>query len=143
MPKRVMLSENEAKDMLTGSGKPKAKGKKRRSEIQHDAELEGKLSKKVAEHKREKREPEHDSKVGGGALRGVMSETIARVYEEIWPGIDVRAGGDEPDDEIKEEAYILGLTMIVGNNVDTPRRGLKIREDEISRNARLCKEHAA
>lgn len=143
MPKRVMLKEEDAKQMLAGSGKPKAKGKKRRSEIEHDAELEGKLSKKVAEHKRERREPEHDSKVGAGALRGIVSETIARVYEEIWPGIDVRAGGDEPDDEIKEEAYVLGLTMIVGNNVDTPRRGLKIREDEISRNARLCKEHAA
>lgn len=142
MPKRVMLDENEAKNMLTGSGKPKAKGKKRRSEIQHDAELEGKLSKKVAEHKREKREPEHDSKVGGGALRGVMSETIARVYEEIWPGISVRVG-DDPDLEIQEEAYILSLTMIVGNNEELPRKGLKIREAEISGQFNFCKEHAA
>jgi hypothetical protein len=142
MAKRVMISDDEAQQMLVGTGRPKAKGKKRRSEIQHDADLEGKLSKKVAEKVRPKAEPEHDSKVGAAALRGVMSETIARVYEEVWPGMGVR-DGEEPNDEIKEEAYILCLTMIVGNNEDTPRMGLKIREAEISGRFNFCKEHAA
>lgn len=142
MPSRVMISDDEAQKLLTGSGKPKAKGKKRRTEIEHDTDLEGKLSKKVAENPREKRHPEHDSRVGGGALRGVMSETIARVYEEIWPGMSVRVS-DDPNDEIREEAYILSLTMIVGNNEDTPRMGLKIREAEISGRFSFCKEHAA
>src|SRR4051812_20759176 len=105
MAKRVMISDAEAEQMLVPSGKPKAKGKKRRDEIQHDAELEDKLSAKVAEKVRPKAEPEHDSKVGAGALRGVMSETIARVYEEVWPGMEVREH-DDPNNEMREEAYI-------------------------------------
>lgn len=133
---RVKISDEEAKAII-GKRKPSAKGKKRRTEIEHDHELEDKLSKRVAENKRERREPEHDSKVGGGALRGVMSETIARVYEEMWPGMSVR-DGEEPNIEIKEEAYILSLTMILGNNEDTPRMGLKIRESEIK--SSLCHE---
>lgn len=142
MAKRVMISDDQAQQMLSGSGKPVAKNKKRRSEIQHDAELEDKLSAKVAGKVRPKAEPEHDSKIGAGALRGVMSETIARVYEEVWPGMQVRDGGEDPNDEIKEEAYILSLTMIVGNNEDTPRMGLKIREAEISGLFNFCKDHA-
>lgn len=140
MSKRVMISDDEAEQMLAPSGKPVAKNKKRRSEIQHDAELEDKLSAKVAGKVRPKAEPEHDSKIGAGALRGVMSETIARVYEEVWPGMNVREH-DDPNDEIKEEAYILSLTMIVGNNEDTPRMGLKIREAEISGRFNFCKAH--
>jgi hypothetical protein len=142
MAKRQMISQAEAEGLISGSGKPKAKGKKRRTEIQSDADLEGKLTKKVSEHRVERREPEHDSKVGGGALRGVMSESIARVYEEIWPGMNVHQHGD-PNDEMKEEAYILSLTMILGNVEDTPRMGLKIREAEISEDMRLCKDCAA
>ena len=142
MPKRQMLNDEEAKQMLAGSGKPKAKGKKRRSEIEHDAELEGKLTKKVSEHKREKQHPEHDSKVPAGSLRGVMGETIARVYEEIWPGMAVREH-DDPNDEIMEEAYILSLTMLVGNNVDLPRTSMRIREADLSGRHNFCKQHAA
>jgi hypothetical protein len=143
MAKRQMISDEEAQQMLAGSGKPKAKGKKRRSEIEHDAELEGKLTKRVSEHKREKQEPEHDSKVHADALRGMMSETIARVYEEMWPGMTVRTNEDEPNAEMAEEAYILSLTMILGNSEDTPRHGLKIREVEISNDIHFCKAHAS
>jgi hypothetical protein len=138
--KHVEITKDQAESLK--SGKPMARGKRRRSERQHDHELEGKLEKRVAEHKRVKQEPETDSKVGAGALRGVASETIARVYEEIWPGMNVHRNGD-PNIEMQEEAYILVLTMIVGNGEDTPRKGLKIREAEISGDARFCQEHAA
>lgn len=137
MSKKVMISDKQAQELL--AVKPKAKGKKRRTEIQNDAELEGKLEKKVAEHRVARREPEYDSKVSSGAVRAVVGETIARVYEEIWPGMSVRARDEEPNDEIKEEAYILTLTMVLGNNEDTPRMGLRIREAEFI--IPLCREH--
>lgn len=145
MAKRVMVSDDQAQQMMAGSGKPTKAKKKRRSEI-HDTPdeigLEDKLTDKIAGVPLKKQEPEHDSKVSAGALRGIMSETIARVYEEMWPGMNVRIA-DEPNDEMKEEAYILSLTMIVGNATDLPRRGLKIRDTEMTMHDSLCKRCAA
>jgi hypothetical protein len=140
--KHVEITEEHAQQLLSGKAKPKAKGKKRRDEIQHDVDLEAKMTEKVGTHKREKRDAETDSKVSAGDLRGVVSESIARVYEEIWPGMRVRQGDETPDLEIQEEAYILVLSMVCGNNVDVPRRGLKIRESEISRHVVFCKDHS-
>jgi hypothetical protein len=139
MTKRIELTQEDAEKLL---GKPVAAGKKRRSEIEHDTELEDKLTEKIGVHKVKKREPEHDTKIGGGALRGIMTETIARVYEEMWPGMQVRGHNDEPDREIAEEAYILSLTMVVGNQVELPRKPLKIREAEISGSAVFCWRHS-
>ena len=79
--------------------------------------------------------------VSGGVLRGVMSETMARVYEELFPTMSVRDEQGTVDIEIQEETYILGLTMICGTDDFKPRKPLKIREVEISDNARYCKEH--
>lgn len=142
MSKRVEINAEQAEKLL--NKKPTAKGKKRRDEIQEDAEFEGKMSEHVAKQPRKKAEVEVDSKVNAGDIRGVMTETIARVYEEIWPGINVRNGGTEtPDQDMAEEAYILGLTMVVGNTVELPRQPLKIRDAEISDGAIYCQEHAA
>jgi hypothetical protein len=120
-----------------------AKGKLRRTEIQHDADLEGKLTKKVATVKRPKSELEIPSKVDGGSLRGVVVESMCRVYEELWPGMTTHDERGIPDIEISEEGYILVLTMKVGSEDDKPRKGLKIREVEISDQASYCAEHAA
>lgn len=140
MSKHVEITEEEAAKLL--SKKPSAKGKKRRTEIEHDHDLENKMTDKLVEKKRPKRESEADSRIGMGQVRGVMEATMCRVYEEFWPGMETEKDG-KPDTEIAEEAYILGLTMLVGNNVDTPRKGLKMREAEMSDTSVLCRECAA
>jgi hypothetical protein len=129
--KRVGLSEKDAAALMSGKRLPAAKGKKRRTEIAADTALEGKMSEHVAKHKIPKSEVPVFSGVRGGSLKGVMSETMARVYEEIWPGMKTHDEYEgEVDLEISEEAYILMLTMKVGNDKDSPRKGLAMKEIE-------------
>lgn len=87
-----------------------------------------------------KREIEGECAVPGGSLVGVMSETMARCYTEFWPGEKTHKDG-EVDLQIKEEAYILMLTMAVGNNVEKPRKPLKVREKRVPMVATYCVEH--
>ena len=145
MSRRVVVDEKSAKKFMAhtqGVSKPKAKAKVRQAERDHDEELGDKLAENVGKRRRQEEIPV-DTKIGGGALRGIIQETMARVYGEIWPGMETHSEKEEPDIEIQEEAHILVLTMVLGNTEDTPRRGLKMREDEISDNARYCRKHAA
>lgn len=121
-----MISEDDAHKML--NGKPVAKGKVKRAEKKHDSDLEGKMAQKVAENAKPHDRSNDPTKVSGASIRGVMQETIGRCYEEFWPGMNVTGHDGNVDVEIQEEAYILMLTMLVGNDKFTPRRGLKIKE---------------
>ena len=82
-------------------------------------------------------------RVSGGEVLGVMKETMARVYGEIYP---VMSTHDEEENvilDISEEAYVLAITMFVGNDIDTPRQGLVIKEDsKIAASLKFCKECA-
>lgn len=142
---RVKADEKLVEDFKAGKVKPQAKGKIRRTEIKADAELEGRMT--DAQTKKPKARPGHepDSKgVSLGSVKGVMNETFARVYEEIWPGMEVRDHHGEVALDVKEDAYILALTMLVGNDVDVPRKGLKMREiDGMGDNAPMCRECGA
>lgn len=140
--KRVQIKKKDVADFKAGK-KVSAKGKKRRTEIQHDAELEGRMTEHTVKNTKPKREPEIKSEVGTGQIRGVVKETIARCYQEFWPGMETHGAHGEVDIEIAEEGYILTLTMITGNPEDKPRQGLKIKEVEMSDDAPMCKECAA
>jgi hypothetical protein len=139
--KRVGMTDDTAEDFK--AGKLSAKGKKRKAAKKHDAELEGQASAHLATHKRPKTDSTIRTEITGGQLRGVVGETFARVYEELWPGMEVHGYDGSVDIEIAEEAYILSLTMIGGNMQDSPRQGLKINEADISDTAEWCNEHAA
>lgn len=80
--------------------------------------------------------------VSAGFYRPIIEESIARVTAEIWPGMEVRdqKNPDVVDIQLKEMAYILGLTMAVGNDDYTPRQGVRMKEASISDTAKLCKE---
>jgi hypothetical protein len=67
--------------------------------------------------------------VDATSLRAVMEDSMARVYGEIFGGMSTHDEDGVVDREIKEEVYIMALTMIVGNDIETPRQGLSIRED--------------
>lgn len=143
--KKKMISTEEAEKLMGNQQleyKPQAKGKLRQTEIKADEELEGRMTDAQTKTKKPKHDDVDPRAVGGGALRGVMQETFARVYEEIWPGMETRDHKGDVDIEIKEEVYILCLTMKVGNDEDKPRRGLKMREvEDLGDTAPLCKEH--
>ena len=113
-----------------------AKGKQRRSERQEDKELEGKV---VAREKPSQRVT--DSNVRGRDVQAVVAETLARVRADLYPSSETHDEFGNVTLEITEEAYIIMLTMVTGNNEFTPRRGLKIREAEISDTAKFCEEH--
>lgn len=135
-----MLDEKEAQDLL--GGKPLAKGKKRKTEIEADTELEGRMTDAQTKNKRGRDANASDPKqVKSGALRGVASETMARVYEEIWPSMTTHDDRGRVDLEIAEETYILVNTMVVGNDEEKPRKPLRMREVE-SEIIPLCKEHS-
>ena len=120
---------------------PAAKGKKRRTEIQHDAELEIKHTAKVAERRSERQETV-DTHVPADTLRGVVRETMARVYQEMWPSMIVEFNG-HVDVEIQEETYILVNSMMFGSPHVEPRQALKMRElDDFSDAAQYCREHS-
>lgn len=123
--------------------KPQGKGKLRKAAQQADVELQDAQSKHTAETQRPRVEFDGDCRVSGGALQGVIQETIARVYTEMWPRLATHPGRyGEIDPEIAEEAYILNLTIALGNTVDNPRKGLKVRDSKISNDARFCVEHS-
>lgn len=118
------------------TGKVRAKNKRKQ-----DAALE----KSHTEHSVKKvktAEKSSDPKnVHGGELRGVMMETMARVYEEMWPSMSPRDSAGTVDIEIQEEAYILQLTMICGTDNYKPRRALKIRDAFVPGLTSYCREH--
>ncbi len=120
---RISLSKKQVQGLL-------AKGKQRRTQIQEEAELEKNIP---VRHKPAQRVS--DNRVAGGELRGVIEATFLRVYEEMYPQ------GGLNHTEIQEEAYITVLAMVVGRDDYTPRKGLTIREAEISDNAKFCKKH--
>ena len=113
-----------------------AKGKQRRSERQEDAELEKEV---VVRQK-----PSHgvtDSRVKAADVRGVVEETLARIYGDLFPSMTTHDEDENVDVEIKEEAYVITLVMFVGHDDFTPRRSIPMKEAEISDNARYCKAH--
>lgn len=140
--KKVMMTGDGLAAALKGTqGRIQAPGKRRRTEIQHDAELEGKLSKKIAENARPKQAQAH-SNVDSGAIRGIVRETMARVYEEIWPRMETRNKKGDVNLQIAEEAHVLMLWMQYGHSDDRPRVGIPMREiEDFSEQARYCKEH--
>ena len=126
---RKKMTQKDAEDFK----KPVAKNKA-------DRKLGDEYLKKVGETRQPNTGYVDPKAVGGASLRGVMEETMARVYEEMWPSMTTRDGIDNVDIEIREEAYILGLTMICGNDDFKPRKGLKIR-DHHQKLPGYCKEH--
>lgn len=132
-----MRKKLSAKEANSFTSKPVAKKKS-------DRKLGDAMTKEVGENRRGNTEYVDDKTlkaIGGAALRGVAEETMARVYSEMFPNMQVRNPvTDEVDLEIREEAYILGLTMVCGNNDYKPRKGLKIREHEFTW-LKLCAEH--
>lgn len=123
--------------------KPVAKKKVKQRERRDDDQLADKHSKHVGERRRPSGSIELDRKHASPVeTRGVMQETMARVYEEMWPSMTVRNEFGDVDIEIQEETYILSLAMFVGTPHYMPRRGLKIREDDdASSNINFCADH--
>lgn len=113
-----------------------AKGKQRRSEREEDKELE-----KDARVREKPSQSVTDSRVSAGDVRAVLADTFARVRGELFPSSTTHDELGNVTLEISEEAYIVMLTMVVGNDVFAPRKGLKMREAEISDTAKYCKEH--
>ncbi len=114
-----------------------AKGKKRRSERQEDADLEKKVT--------VRQKPAHgvtDSRVKAADVRGVVEETLARIYGDLFPSMTTHDEDENVDLEIREEAYVITLTMFVGSDDFTPRRNIPMKEAEISERARYCRKHA-
>ncbi len=121
--------------------KPLAKKKARAAGRAHDDELEGQMTAKVTSVKRERQDYTDSKSISAGALRGIMDETIARVYAEIWPSMTTTDDYGNVHHDLREESYILSLTMVCGNFDYSPRKGLKMREAPISDTAKFCKEH--
>jgi hypothetical protein len=115
-----------------------AKGKQRRSEREEDADLE----KNLKTPKKAVQKPV-ESRVRAADVRGVIEETLARVYGDLFPSLTTHDEDGNVDLEIKEEAYIITLVMYVGSDNYTPRQGVRLKEVEISDKARYCKEHAS
>lgn len=122
-------------------GGPVAKGKIKKRAREEDAELVEKATEKTSKRVRANTDPVDHKHVSAGAVRGVMDETMARVYQEMWPSMTVYDEFGNVDIEIKEESHILMLTMVTGNEDYQPRRGLKIREAEIGDTIGFCAEH--
>lgn len=141
MAKRTMVDKKLADDFKKGQHKVEAKGKKRLTEIKADSELEGRMTDEQTKKKRPQPGMEPNAKgVSMGGVRGVVSETMARVYAEIWPSMQTHDERGRVMSETSEECYILGLTMLVGNDDDKPRQGLKMREIEMGDDAPYCQE---
>jgi hypothetical protein len=137
---RVKVTDQEAQSLRE---RPVAKGKA--SSKQREAERELQTNVKVIRTKKadSNAKPELHS-VPGSSLRAVMEESIARVYSEIFSGMSTHDEQDKVTLEISEEAYVLALTMVVGNDIDTPRQGLRIKDDDkASSTMKSCRECAA
>jgi hypothetical protein len=120
-----------------------AKGKLKKAAQEADAALGDAMTEKVAGKVKPREDTSRPSDVSTGALKDTIAESMARVYQEIWPGMKTRdpRRDDEVDREIAEEAYILMLTIRVGNDNDKPRKELKVRHAEITDQAQFCAEH--
>lgn len=133
MSARVKMTTEEATALR---GRPVAKGKGAIKQREAERELETDV--KVI---RTRKSEQTTQTVGGGALRGVLEETAARVYGEIFSGMDTHDENGIVDREIQEEVYILALTMLVGNDIDLPRQGLRMKDDaNASANMKSCRE---
>ncbi len=72
---------------------------------------------------------------------GVMCETMARCYEEMFSKMSAHDEEGNVVLDISEECYVLALTMYVGNDIDMPRQGLSVKEDaKASSTMKFCKE---
>lgn len=134
---RVKMTNEQAQALRS---RPVAKGKHLRQEREHDRELEKEVKvvrvKKAAANAKPELHP-----VSGGAVKAIAEESMARVYREVFTGMSTHDEDGVVDREISEEAYILTLTMIVGNDVDLPRQGLSMKEDaKASAHMISCKE---
>lgn len=121
---KKMISSKEAKERLT----KKPVKKKRKTEIKETFKIQ-----------RRAQEGGEVTKISAGKWRPIMEETIARVTGEIFPGMKTHTG-NAVEIELKEFAYVLGLTMVAGNEKDLPRIPLKIKQADISDTAKLCRE---
>lgn len=133
---RKGLKKKDAKKFIEKKVKVKPVAKKKADDKTGDAYTE-----KISKSKRPSAEYVDRKQIGGASLRGMMEETMARCYGEMFPSMTThQAGTDQVNLEIKEEAYILGLTMVCGTDDYLPRRGLKIREKEMP-TMKFCKLH--
>jgi len=136
MSTRVKMTREDAQALRK---RPVAKGKGAVKARADERELE----KDVKVIRTKKSTPISQSTVGGNELRGVMDDSMARVYGEIFSGMATHDEDGVVDREIKEEVYILALTMICGNDIETPRQGISIKEDaKASANMKTCRECA-
>lgn len=118
-----------------------AKKKKRDAEKKSDADLGDAMTEKVATKKRTEKVPVDDKHVDAGAVRALVGETLARVYQEIYPNYSTHDEQGNVILGISEEAYIVTLAMVVGTDDYTPRKGLKVRDAALESSARYCKRH--
>ena len=134
MSTREKMTTEQAQALRT---RPVAKGKGSVKARAKERELETNV--KQIRHK--SGGPAITQTVDAASLRGVMEDSMARVYGEIFGGMSTHDEDGVVDREIREEVYIMALTMIVGNDIETPRQGLSIREDaKASANMKTCKE---
>jgi hypothetical protein len=130
---RVKLTTEQAQE-LRSRPVAKQKGAVRRREAERELELN------TPEPKVKVRRGEQPVvTVSAGEIRGIMNETLARAYAEIFSGMQTHDENENVDPAIQEEVYILTLTMFYGNDVDLPRTGLSIREDgNASKDMKSC-----
>lgn len=121
---RVKMTTAEAQALRS---RPVAKGKGIRKARQAERELEGKVG--PVRVRKSEQPIRSENNVSAKSLKGLVGETMARCYAEIFPGMKTHDEFGIVDREIEEEAYILSLTIMVGNDNDLPRTGLKMRED--------------
>ena len=117
---------------------PLAKGKQRRTEVEADHDLEARMTDAQTKKARPTELRQDSAGVSAAALIELLSETMSRVYGEIWPNMTVRDSDDRVDIEIAEEAYIVGLMIEIGSPHVMPRKPIKVRDAEISSDARYC-----
>lgn len=115
---RVAISDEDVAKIR--SGKPVAKGKKKRG-ASPDSTPENSNAEKV---KRESTDVVR-STVSAAQVKGVMYETVWRVQREMTPGL--------PDTELArlnsdEAGYCILLTMMYGVAAPQMKKGLRIRE---------------
>lgn len=128
MSKAVKMTKDEAESFRKGGGKAVAKKKvKRASEEPPKQQVE----------LRSTSDPS-DSKVKSGGVRGVITDTLTRVYAEQFPNTDFET--EYWQLQLSEEAYIVTLGMVFGWSSQVPRRGVKMREHNYGE-IPYCKEH--
>ena len=131
---RKKMTAKQAKDFTSNNNRPVAKKKA-------DRKIGDSVTKEITTHKKTSTQSWVDDRgISGGQIRGMAGETMARVYAEMWPGMQTHDEDGNVEVNISEEAYILMLTMKVGNGDYSPRRGLKIREAKMP-TMKFCAAH--